>query len=70
MLMSITSSTFTTHTSLGMGGIFYINTLKSLTLTSVTATNFYAPYSATGGGRFLYFTGDTAFTLTTTASTF
>lgn len=40
MQMAISSTTFTGHTSLLKGGIFYIDTLKKLTLTSVTAEDF------------------------------
>ena len=69
MLMTISGTTFTNHAATLRGGIFYIDTLKTLTLTSVTASTFTSPFSG-GGGRFLYFTGSTPFTLTMTGSSF
>ena len=69
MLMTVTGTTFTNHAALEKGGVFYIETLKTLTLTSVTATTFTSPFSG-GGGRFLYFSGATPFTLSMTGSSF
>ena len=36
MLMSVTSTTFGSVLAGGAGGVFYLNTIKDLTLTSVT----------------------------------
>lgn len=60
ILMSITSSTFTSHSAGVKGGVFYIDELKKLTMSQVTATDFFAP--STGGGRFIYYSGTKAHT--------
>ena len=52
MLMSVTSTSFTSVTAGGTGGVFYLNTIKDLTLTSVTTTDIYA-----ANGRFVYYNG-------------
>lgn len=53
MWINIASSTFTTHSAGTKGGVFYFNSIGKITMTSLTATDFYAPYSG-GGGRFFY----------------
>ena len=68
IMMSVTSSTFTTHSAGTYGGVFYIESLKKLTMTGITATDFDAP--ATGGGRFIYYNGNVATTIITSTSTF
>ena len=55
MRMSITSTTFETISSGTDGGVFHCDSLKYLTITGVTATDFFAPSSSsTTGGRFWY----------------
>ena len=43
-------------TVVSYGGVLYVKSLASLTMTSITATNFNAQQTASsnGGGRFIY----------------
>lgn len=63
--MSITDTIFNTH-SATRGGVFYIDAIQQLTLSTVTATDF----NAASGGRFIYYSGNAAFTLSTSSSSF
>lgn len=58
--MTVSTTTFTTHTAGLRGGVFYVTSLAALTLSGVTTTGISAP----SGGRFIYFTNSQAFSLT------
>lgn len=68
IMMAITNTQFTTHSAKVKGGVFYIDSLKQLTMTTVTATDFFSP--STGGGRFIYYSGSQAHTELISSSTF
>ena len=68
-MMSVTGTTFSTITggataTNAYGGVLYIASLNQLTISTVTASDFSVPVadSTLGGGSFLYYANDAAFT--------